>query len=95
MGETFVYYEGRLKLMLQVADIPVSPCYRPEQVQRILNISKNTFVNVCDKWQPALDGGLAMGLESYCLGTHRRVPHHALVEWLQRNNGYDRQSGGE
>ena len=83
-------YEAKLAQMLMIARITISACYRPEQVIKLLNVSPAKLRVMCDAWQPDNDGDID-GLESYVLGTQRRIPHHGLVEWLVRNNSFDRQ----
>lgn len=72
--------------LLTVAQLPKKPCYRPQDIQTLLNISYTMFVTMCDNWEPSeVRNRDPRGLESYRVGTHRRIPHHALVEWIAIN----------
>lgn len=73
--------------MLEAAGIPLQPAYKPREVQVILNMDDRTFRMLCDIWEP---NRKTRGIESYYVSTHRRVPHHALVEYLAFNNNYER-----
>lgn len=84
--------ECSLLKMLRQAQMDEQICYRPTDIVRILNISYSTFVTMCNCWEPLeVPGRNKMGLENYRVGTHRRVPHHGLIEWLAVNmrNGED------
>jgi hypothetical protein len=72
--------------LLKVANLPKMPCYRPKDIQYILNISYPMFITMCDCWEPLeVRNRSKKGLESYRIGAHRRIPHHALVEWIAVN----------
>ena len=89
--EALQHYEALLGQMLQAAGIEAAPVYRPGQVQRVLDVSEHTFRDYCNAWEPPqVQGRDPRGLECYFVGGHRRIPHHALIDWLVRNNGYTR-----
>ncbi len=80
------FYENRLRSMLEVAGLSVKASYLPAEVQQILNIKDHTFRLMCEKWEPPGTAGRPkVGLESYTVHTHRRVPFHGLVDWLAEN----------
>ena len=82
------YYEAQLVQMLETAKVPRKTSYRSKEVCALLGISDTTFRRMCDDWSPQNPED---GIECYLVGLQRRVPHHALVEWLHRNNHYVRQ----
>lgn len=85
------FYEDALQRMLTVARLNKKPCYTPKEVQLLLNVSANKLQQLCDEFEPPhIKGRLTTGIESYRLGTHRRIPHHGLIDWLQANLGYNK-----
>ncbi len=85
------HYEVLLEQMLKSTGVAPAPVYRPSQVQKLLNVSEHTFRAYCDAWEPPqVPGRDPRGLECYFVGAHRRIPHHALVDWLSRNSGYEK-----
>jgi len=77
--------EETVAKLLKQAKINECVSYRPSQIMTLLNISQGTFRGLCNTYEP----NTRHGIESYLIGTHRRVPHHALVEYLSRNNSYE------
>ena len=57
------------------------PAYTTGEAALILSVSKNTIILLCDEWTLTT----LSGLESYRVGTHRRIPHHSLAEWVNIN----------
>lgn len=89
------HYEESLKKMLAVANINIKSSYKPGEIQKLLSMSNSTFQVICDEWEPAhIANGITRGLESYRIGNERRVPYHALVEWLGRNSSYELEMKG-
>lgn len=77
--------------MLHIAGIEVKPCYTPQEVQLLLGVSPNKLQQLCDEYEPpCVQGRKTTGIESYRLGTHRRVPYHGLVEWMELNLDYNK-----
>ncbi len=75
-----------LSKLLINADMEKKSCYRPRDILKLLNISYPMFITMCDLWEPLeVKNRSNSGLESYRVGTHRRIPHHALVEWIAIN----------
>ena len=92
--DRLAYHEARLRQMLETGRIAVSSAYTPGEVCAVLRISDRLFRQLCDCWEPRdIVSRRPEGLESYRAGKDRRVPHHALVEWLARNNSYERSYG--
>lgn len=88
------FYESRLRDMLKIAGLPVLPAYVPGDVRALLNITELAFRRMCINWEPPdTPNRYEGGLESYVLGTHRRVPFHALVNWLAENSTFERERG--
>lgn len=85
------FYEDTLVKMLKVAQLDRKPCYVPKEVQLLLNVSPNKLQQLCDDFEPPyVRGRKTSGLESYRLGTHRRIPYHGLLEWLENNLDYNK-----
>lgn len=79
--------EQILDRMTQEAGLPTKGAYKPGEVQAILQMSKSTFHRRCEQWEPpGTPGRDPRGLESYSIGTHRRVPRSAMEEWLAANH---------
>ncbi|MBI5138031.1 MAG: helix-turn-helix domain-containing protein [Nitrospirae bacterium] len=63
--------------------------YTTGDVARILGASRETVRQMVLRWEPpGTPGRHPAGLFAYRLGSHRRVPHHALVTWLATNTAY-------
>lgn len=76
-----------LKKLLLDSSIPDKGSYRPEEIKVILGISHQTLYNYCNLWEPyEVKARSTRGLESYKIGGSRRIPKHALIEWLAINN---------
>ncbi|MBK8640271.1 MAG: helix-turn-helix domain-containing protein [Chromatiaceae bacterium] len=86
--------EGQLAALLRATGIPRSGVYRPGEVCRLLRISRSTLLQLCaQREHPAVGHPTPRGLGSFLVGCHHRIPHEALVEWLGRNQQYERESG--
>jgi hypothetical protein len=75
--------------LLNSSGIEKKTAYRPFEVCAILSITETTFRRICDRWEPASVHKDSPGLECYRIGKHRRVPHHALVEFLEKQSNYE------
>ena len=85
--------EGQLADLLRASGIPRSGVYRPGEVCRLLRISRTTLLQLCAlREHPAVGQPNPRGLGSFLVGCHHRIPHEALVEWLGRNQHYERES---
>ncbi len=78
--------------MLADAGMSKQHIYQPAEVQQILKISNSSFRRYCELWEPGPSCD-KLALENIRLTTHRRVTHQALVDWVTRNHGYDRDNG--
>lgn len=86
------FYEEALEKMLKAAELSKKPCYTPGEVQLLLHVSPNRLQQLCDAYEPPhIQGREVSGIECYRLGTHRRIPHHGLLEWLENNLDYNKQ----
>ncbi len=84
--------EGQLEALLRATGIPRSGVYRPGEVCRLLRISRSTLLQLCAlREHPAVGHPNPRGLGSFLVGCHHRIPHEALVEWLGRNQNYERE----
>lgn len=89
------FYEEALAKMLKIANLGKKPCYVPKEVQLLLHVSPNRLQQLCDEYEPPnVQGRNTSGIESYRLGTHRRIPYHGLLEWLENNLDYNKTNGG-
>lgn len=101
--EQDAYYDSRLSKMLGRAGVRERACYRVKDVAAALGVSVMTVRSMCDRWEPsATENGRHDGLECYVFNcsangpsskVERRIPHHALVEYLYRSNLYEQQCG--
>lgn len=85
--------EEKLKGMLRAAELPVKASYCTSEVCRILGIVERTFRRYTDAWEPDENGRprVACSLNSTLLHSNRRVAFPDLVDFLVRNNSYQRQ----
>ena len=85
--------ETQLDALLRATGIPRSGVYRPGEVCRLLRVSRTTLLQLCAlREHPAVGHPNPRGLGSFLVGCHHRIPHEALVEWLGRNQQYERES---
>ena len=85
--------EQKLVGMLEAAGLPKKASYHPGEVCAILGISDRTFWRLVSAYEP--DEGrdrptIPYSLDSYTLARSRRVRYDELVEFLARNNTYER-----
>jgi hypothetical protein len=84
-------HEEQLSRMLAAAGVQKSGVYRPGEVCRVLRITRPTVLALCALAEhPAVGRVDPRALESFLVGTHHRIPHTALVDWLARNQTYQR-----
>ena len=85
--------EGQLADLLRASGIPRSGVYRPGEVCRLLRISRKMLLALCARGEhPAVRGADPRGLAAFLVGCHHRITHEALVDWLGRNQQYERGS---
>jgi len=85
--------EERLIGMLRAADILKKASYAPGEVQAILSVSDRTFWRLVAAYERNPDTGgpiCPCSLDSFMLRRSRRVRFDELVEFLRRNNTYER-----
>ena len=77
--------------MLKVAKIAIKASYTQQEVCNVLGMSKATFYRHTKKYQKS-DGKHVCpdSLFSYKVGASPRVPYQELVDFLHRNNTYER-----
>ena len=73
--------EKTLNKLLANSRVEKKSAYTTGQVALILNVSVNTVLMMTDGWTETNK----RGLECYRAGTHRRIPHHTLIDWLTHN----------
>ena len=81
-----------LPSLLRDAGIDSAGVYRPGEVCRLLRISRTTLLNLCGLADhPDTTNKDPRGLPSFKVGSTHRITHDALVEWLNRNQSYERE----
>ena len=86
--------EEKLTGMLTAAELPKKSSYRPGEIQAILGISERTFYYLISRYEPDPETGQPKNpnsLDSYKL-SHHRVRYDELVNFLARNNTYQRNN---
>ncbi len=80
-----------LRDLLRIERIPYRAVYKPGEVCRLLRISPTTLRQFCALAEP--EGSRhhdPRALKSFMAGTHHRVQHSALVDWIARNRKTER-----
>ena len=84
--------EGQLHALLLAEGIAPRAVYRPGEVCRLLRISPTTLRQFCELSEhPAVKNADPRALDSFLVGCHHRILHPALVEWLARNQTFQRE----
>ena len=84
---------AQLDALLQGEGIARQSVYRPGEVCRLLRITRPTVLALCALAEHPQSGRVdPRALESFLVGTHHRIPHTALVDWLARNQAYQRMA---
>jgi hypothetical protein len=82
-------WDDKVRAMLAIAHLEAKPAYTTTEAAVILAVSPTTIRTMCEQWEPAHCKRDA--LECYRIGKgDRRIPFHALAEYLAVNNEYDR-----
>lgn len=85
--------ETLLQTLLRSEGLPDRGVYRPGEVCRLLRISPTTLRQFCELAEhPAVRNRHPSALASFKVGCHHRVSRAALVEWLARNQTFQRAS---
>ncbi len=85
--------EAEQEMITRVRQAKLSPQidYTTGEVGLILSVSRETVRQMVLRWEPAnVPGRHPSGLFAMRLGSHRRIPHRALVEWIRNNTAYHR-----
>ena len=84
--------EGQLHALLLAEGIAPRAVYRPGEVCRLLRISPTTLRQFCELSEhPAVKNADPRALDSFLVGCHHRISHAALVEWLVKNQKFQRE----
>ena len=84
--------DGQLHALLLAEGIAPRAVYRPGEVCRLLRISPTTLRQFCELAEhPAVKNADPRALDSFLVGCHHRIAHAALVEWLVRNQKFQRE----
>lgn len=90
--------EKELDKMLEIAELPKRPSYRPKEVCSLLGISDRTFWRITEKYEPDPTTGRPKdpgSLNAYLIRNHRRVTYYELADYFRRNNLYERTARGQ
>ena len=83
----------QLRELLDQAGIDPAPVYRPGEVCRLLKISPTTLRQLCTLAEhPRVRNPNPRALDSFLVGCHHRIRHTALLDWLVRNQTFQRES---
>ncbi|ACL06451.1 putative cytoplasmic protein [Desulfatibacillum aliphaticivorans] len=88
--------ESVFKGMLKVAGLPVRPSYRPSEVCALFGISSRQFSRMVCDYERHPNTGAPLDpstLYSFMLRKERRVPYSEMVDYIQRNDTYERNNG--
>ena len=84
--------EGQLHALLLAEGITPRAVYRPGEVCRLLRISPTTLRQFCELAEhPAVKNADPRALDAFLVGCHHRIAHAALVDWLVRNQKFQRE----
>jgi hypothetical protein len=84
--------ETLLQTLLRAEGLPDRGVYRPGEVCRLLRISPTTLRQFCELAEhPAVKNPDPRALDSFLVGCHHRIAKTALVEWLMRNQAFQRE----
>ncbi|MCB1918643.1 MAG: helix-turn-helix domain-containing protein [Candidatus Competibacteraceae bacterium] len=85
--------ETLLQVLLAAEGLPDRGVYRPGEICRLLRISPTTLRQFCELAEhPAVRNPDPRALQSFKVGCHHRIAHAALVEWLARNQTFQRDA---
>jgi hypothetical protein len=86
--------EAELAARIRAAGLAPQSDYTTGEAARILGASRETVRQMILRWEPPdVPGRHPAGLFARRLGSHRRIPHQALADWLARNTAYRRDLG--
>lgn len=81
----------QLDTLLQGEGIARQVVYRPGEVCRLLRVTRPTMLALCALAEhPTAGRADPRALDSFRVGNHHRITHTALVDWLARNQTYQR-----
>jgi hypothetical protein len=84
--------ETLLQTLLQAEGLPDRGVYRPGEVCQLLRISPTTLRQFCELAEhPAVAHPDPRALDSFLVGCHHRIAKAALVDWLMRNQTFQRE----
>ncbi len=77
-------FKDSLEKLIDESGVKKKTTYSTGEAARILGTSTNTILMLCDNWTP----NSKEGLECYRIATHRKIPHHSILEYLKNSNIY-------
>jgi len=84
--------ETQFRALLRAEGLPDRAVYRPGEVCRLLRISPTTLRQFCALTEhPAVPNPDPRALDSFLVGCHHRMSRAALVDWLARNQAFQRE----
>lgn len=95
--QSIIQAENTLKSALAALNLPIRGSYRPGEVCAILGIGDASFWRLIRKYERDERGNLRRPdcLASFTLANNRRVTYLELVDFLRRNDEYQRKTKDE
>lgn len=92
--QSIIRAENTLKAALAALDLPIRGSYCPGEVCAILGISDSTFWRLLRHYERDERGNLRRPdcLVSFTLALNRRVSYLELVDFIRRNDEYQRKT---
>ena len=87
---------SKVKEIIELVGLPIRGSYRPGEVCKILGISQRSFHRMTREYERDPLTGSPRNpatLDSFWTRGQRRVLINELIDFLTRNNAYDRVSG--
>lgn len=85
--------EQQLQEWAQQEGIERRAVYRPGEVCQLLRISPTTIRLFCDLAEhPQVRKSDPRAIQSFKTGSHRRISHSAIIDWLIRNQTFQREN---
>ena len=84
--------EGQLHALLLAEGIAPRAVYRSGEVCQLLRISPTTLRQFCELAEHStVKKANPWALDSFLVGYHHRIAHAVLVDWLVRNQKFQRE----
>lgn len=84
-----------MKEMIKAINLPIRASYRPGEVLAILGLSDRHFRRITSNYEENPETGRPLEpymLKSFLMKRERRVSINELVDFINRNNSYERNN---